>query len=64
MAKKEDVIKDKKTPFVSADVVKVTQSWDKEIFNRMEKYRRAHGLLSVQEVDRLAVIMFLNKNGY
>jgi len=48
----------KETPVV------VMQSYDREIYNRLEKYRKAHGLLSVQEVDRLAVSFFLTKNGY
>jgi hypothetical protein len=48
----------------TSGVIVVNQSYDKDIHARLEKYRKVHGLLSIQEVDRLAVVFFLTKNGY
>lgn len=48
----------------NANTVPVNQTYDKDIYKRLDKYRRDHGYLTIQEVDRLAVSFFLNKNGY
>lgn len=37
---------------------------DKKIYGRAERYQDAKGLLSMQEVVRLAMSFFLDKQGY
>jgi hypothetical protein len=45
-------------------VIRFTQSLQLDVFNRLSKAKKDKGLSFEQDVVRLAVIQFLERNGY
>jgi hypothetical protein len=58
----------KKKPLASAQTngktVYVNQAYDSTTFERIVRFKAAKGLLSEQEVGRLAMSFFLEKQGF